>query len=157
MPRFIALRRAVRRVLDGQPSSADPNTQLDRTKGTHDDIETIEQRSTSAEYWTDKLAKPERQDTRAFADDYRLKVTRDKFQDSAIPGCRGRLYYGGRLCLIVVDGKPAHCSKCKALERPWMEDITKNTEGKRFEDVEITGIPLVKAQSECAESSQNGL
>ena len=66
-------------------------------------------------------------------------------------------YYGGRLCLIVVDGKPALWSKCKALERPWMEDITKNTEGKRFEDVEITGIPLVKARSECAESSQNGL
>jgi hypothetical protein len=43
------------------------------------------------------------------------------------------------------------------LELPWMEDITKNTEGKRFEDVEITGIPLVKARSECAESSQNGL
>ena len=66
---------------------------------------------------------------------------RDKFQDSAIPGCRGRLYFKGRLCLIVVDGKPAHWSKCKALERPWMEDITKNTEGKRFEDVEITGQP----------------
>jgi hypothetical protein len=38
-----------------------------------------------------------------------------------------------------------------------MEDITKNTEGKRFEDVEITGIPLMKAQSDCAESSQSGL
>ena len=69
VPRFIALRRAVRRVLDGQPCSTDPNTQPEATKGTHDDIETIEQRanrrSTSAEYWTDKLAKRERQDARA--------------------------------------------------------------------------------------------
>jgi hypothetical protein len=53
----------------------------------------------------------------------------------ALDHCCGRLYYGGRLCLIVVDGKPALWSKCKALERPWMEDITKNTEAKRFQDV----------------------
>lgn len=41
--------------------------------GTHDDIETIEQRTISAEYWTDKLAKRERQDTRALADKYKWK------------------------------------------------------------------------------------
>jgi hypothetical protein len=35
-----------------------------------------------------------------------------------------------------------------------MEGMTKNIEGKRFQDVKITGIPPV---SKCAESSQNGL
>ena len=34
--------------LDGQPSSTDPNTPLDATTGTHDHIETIEQRTTGA-------------------------------------------------------------------------------------------------------------
>jgi hypothetical protein len=61
--------------LDGQPSSTDLNTQPDGTKGTHDDIETIEQRTIGAraEYWTDKLTKRERQDTLALADKYRWK------------------------------------------------------------------------------------
>jgi hypothetical protein len=38
-----------------------------------------------------------------------------------------------------------------------MEDITKNTEGKRLQDVEITGVPLMKAQSECADATPQSL
>jgi len=66
-----------------------------------------------------------------FAEQYRLKATRDECNDRVIQGRRGQLYFdGGQLCLMVLDGKPAKRSKWKA---PggwlWMGDISKNAQG----------------------------
>jgi hypothetical protein len=49
---------------------------------------------------------------------------------------------------MVLDGKPAIRSKWKALGgKLWMGDISKNAEGKRVQDVKITGIPLENARA----------
>lgn len=53
-----------------------------------------------------------------------------------------RLYFDGvELCLMVLDGEPAMRSRWAALGgNLWMGDISKNTRGKRVQDVKITGI-----------------
>jgi hypothetical protein len=81
--------------------------------------------------------------TETFAEQHRLKVTRDECNDQIIQGRRGHLYFDGfELCLMVFDGKPAIRSKWKALDgRLWMGD---KTEG--VQDVKITGIPLENAR-----------
>jgi hypothetical protein len=78
-----------------------------------------------------------------FAQQHRLKVTRDECNDQAIQGRRGHLYFdGAELCLMVLDGKPAIASKWKALGgKLWLGD---KTEG--VQDVKITGIPLENAR-----------
>jgi hypothetical protein len=79
-----------------------------------------------------------------FAQQHRLKVTRDECNDQIIQGKRGHLYFdGGWLCLMVLDGKPSIPSKWKALGgKLWMGD---KTEG--VQDVKITGIPLENARA----------
>ena len=54
----------------------------------------------------------------------------------------GQLYLDGvELCLMVLDGEPAMRSRWAALGgNLWMGDISKNTRGKRVQDVKITGI-----------------
>jgi hypothetical protein len=86
--------------------------------------------------------------TEAFAQQYRLRVTRDECNDQVIQGKRGQLYFDGfELCLMVLDGKPAISSKWKALEsKLWMGDISENAQGERVQDVKITGIPLENAR-----------
>jgi hypothetical protein len=83
-----------------------------------------------------------------FAEQYRLKVTRDECNDQVIQGRRGHLYFdGAELCLMVLDGKRANRSKWKALGGTlWMGDISKNTQGVRVQDVKITSIPLESAR-----------
>jgi hypothetical protein len=83
-----------------------------------------------------------------FAEQHRLKVTRDECNDQIIQGRRGHLYFdGAELCLMVLAGKPAHRSKWKALGgKLWMGDISKNAQGARVQDVKITGIPLENAR-----------
>jgi len=98
--------------------------------------------------------------TETFAEQHRLKATRDESNDQIIQGRRGHLYFDGfELCLMVLDGKPSIPSKWKALGgQLWMGDISKNAQGVRVQDVKITGIPLENArQSRCAESSLGGL
>jgi hypothetical protein len=86
--------------------------------------------------------------TETFAEQHRLKVTRDECDDQIIQGRRGHLYFdGAELCLMVLDGKPAHRSKWKALGgKLWMGDISKNARGVRVQDVKITSIPLENAR-----------
>jgi hypothetical protein len=84
-----------------------------------------------------------------FAEQHRLKITRDECGDQIIPGRRGHLYFDdAELCLMVLDGKPAISSKWKALGgKLWMGDISKNTQGVRVQDVKIIGIPLENAKA----------
>ena len=84
-----------------------------------------------------------------FAEQYRLKVTRDEGNDQIIQGRRGHLYFDGpELCLMVLDGKPSIPSKWKALGGTlWMGDISPCTKtGKRVQDVKITSIPPENAK-----------
>jgi hypothetical protein len=96
-----------------------------------------------------------------FARQHRLKVRRDECNDQIIQGRRGHLYFdGGEFCLMVLDGKPAIRSKWEALVGSlWMGDTSKNAQGRRVQDVKITGIPLENARLESgyAESSHSGL
>jgi hypothetical protein len=75
-----------------------------------------------------------------------LKVTRDECNDQVIQGRRGQVYFDDPdLCLMVLDGEPAIRSKWKELGgNLWMGDISKNAQGKRVQDVKITGIPPEK-------------
>jgi hypothetical protein len=86
--------------------------------------------------------------TETFAEQHRLKVTRDECNDQIIPGRRGHLYFdGAELCPMVLAGKPAIRSKWKALGgKLWMGDISENAQGVRVQDVKITGIPLENAR-----------
>jgi hypothetical protein len=79
-----------------------------------------------------------------FAQQHRLRVTRDECNDRVIQGRRGHLYFdGAALCLMVLDGKPAIGSKWKALGgKLWMGDKTDGVQ-----DVKITGIPLENAKA----------
>jgi hypothetical protein len=81
--------------------------------------------------------------TEVFAEQHRLRVTRDECNDQVIQGRRGHLYFdSAELCLMVLDGKPSIPSKWKALGgKLWMGD---KTEG--VQDVKITGIPLENAR-----------
>jgi hypothetical protein len=80
----------------------------------------------------------------AFAEQHRLKVTRDECNDQIIPGRRGHLYFDGpELCLMVLYGKVSIPSKWKALGGTlWLGD---KIEG--VQDVKITGIPLENARA----------
>jgi hypothetical protein len=79
-----------------------------------------------------------------FAQQHRLKVTRDECNDQVIQGKRGHLYFDGpELCLMVLDGKPAILSKWKALGcKLGLGDKTQGVQ-----DVKITGIPLENARA----------
>jgi len=83
-----------------------------------------------------------------FAEQHRLKVSRDECNDQIIQGRRGHLYFdGAELCLMVLDGKPAIPPRWKALGgKLWLGDISKNAQGVRAQDVKITGIPLENAR-----------
>jgi hypothetical protein len=83
-----------------------------------------------------------------FAEQYRLKVTRDECNDQVIQGRRGQLYFDGeQLCLMVLDGAPAIRSKWAALGgKLWTGEISPNAKGRRVQDVKITGIPLANAR-----------
>lgn len=53
-----------------------------------------------------------------FAEQHRLKVTRDECNAPTIPGRRGHPYFdGAELCLMVLDGKPAIRSKMEGAGR----------------------------------------
>jgi hypothetical protein len=86
--------------------------------------------------------------TETFAEQHRLKVTRDECNDQIIQGVEAICTLtGAEFCLMVLDGKPAIPSKWKALGGTlWMGDISKNAQGVRVQDVKITGIPLENAR-----------
>jgi hypothetical protein len=79
-----------------------------------------------------------------FAEQHRLKVTRDECNDQIIQGRRDHLYFdGAELCLMVLDGRPALASKWKALGgNLWLGDKTDGVQ-----DVKITGIPVENAKA----------
>jgi hypothetical protein len=90
----------------------------------------------------------------AFAQKRRLRIKRDDCGEPVIPGKRGdsHLWFDDKkLCLIVVDGRPAKKSRWMALGgKLWMGDISPLPNGKRVQDVKITGIPPARAKEAIA-------
>ena len=87
--------------------------------------------------------------TERFAEQYRVKVTRDECNDPIIAGRRGHLYFAdGSLCLMVLDSAPAIKSRWESIGgKLWMGDISPHPKtGRRVQDVKITGIPLENAR-----------
>ena len=84
-----------------------------------------------------------------FAEQFRLRITRDECGDKIIPGKRGHLYFaGGELCAMVIDGAPAKRSRWEALGgRLWLGDISPDEAGRRVQDVKVENIPLKDAQA----------
>jgi hypothetical protein len=78
-----------------------------------------------------------------FAQQHKLKVTRDECNDQIIEGRRGHLYFdGAELCLMILDGPVRSSSALEAIGgKLWSGDISKIGE-KRVQDVKIIGIPL---------------
>jgi hypothetical protein len=85
--------------------------------------------------------------TECFAEQHRLKVTRDECNDQIIQGRRGHLYLdGAELCLMILDGPVRALSTLRAIGGElWTGDISKIGE-KRIQDLKITGIPLENAR-----------
>jgi hypothetical protein len=68
----------------------------------------VKQRLDGAEHWTDKLGKADQQDTRVFAERFRLKVIQGDCRDLIIEGRRFHLYFdAGELCLMALDTRIA--------------------------------------------------
>ena len=81
-----------------------------------------------------------------FAAAYRLKVSRDECGDPIIQGKRGHLYFDGdKLCAMFLDARPMSKKKLAELGgKLWMGDKSRDQQGTRRQDVEITGIPPEK-------------
>src|SRR5215471_10791790 len=93
-----------------------------------------------------------------FADQFRLRTRLDECGDRIIPGtlyqrdgakCDRHLYFdGNESCLMILDGAPVLRSKWQTLGgKLWMGDIGPDANGKRVQDVKITGIPLANAKA----------
>ena len=110
-------------------------------------IERFEEQHTDAgtEHCTDKRAKRDWQDTRAFAQRFRVKITQDERRDPIIEGRRGHLYFDeGELCLMAFDARVAGMGDTAlgALGgKLWTGDAYKDPRQRRRRDVKIQGIP----------------
>jgi hypothetical protein len=78
-----------------------------------------------------------------FAQQHRLKVTRDECNDQIIQGKRGHLYFDGfDLCLMILDGPVRERPALDAIGgKLWTGDISRVGQ-RRVQDIKITGIPL---------------
>jgi hypothetical protein len=85
--------------------------------------------------------------TEQFAEQFRLRIVRDECGDKIIQGKRGHMYCaGGEICLMVTDGAPAARRSWEALGgKLWLGDISRNSAGRRVQDVKIEGIPIENA------------
>jgi hypothetical protein len=88
-----------------------------------------------------------------FAKEHRLHVRRDACGDPVIYGsdkqaAERQLYFDdGQLCLMVLDGAVTAAGRWKELGgKLWLGDISRNSNGRRVQDVKIIGIPLAHAK-----------
>ena len=79
----------------------------------------------------------------------RLKIRHDECGDPIVLGRQGHLYVDedkGELCLMVLNGKPLKDIRLAPLEarKVWKGDISRDSKGRRCQDVEVLGIPESK-------------
>jgi hypothetical protein len=77
-----------------------------------------------------------------FAEEQRLKVSRDECGDQIIRGKRGHLYVdGGAICAMWTDAPPIHhCRLAQLGGTLWQGDISKGAKGRRVQDAWVRGI-----------------
>ncbi len=82
-----------------------------------------------------------------FAEEHRLRVTRDEGNDQIIEGRRGQIYFDDDIpCFMALDRKVATRVTWEAIGgKIWLGDISPNAAGKRVQDVKIIGIEHPKA------------
>lgn len=97
-----------------------------------------------------------------FAKQHRLKIRRVKGDgsDSGDPrisgavrardgaGCDRQLYFNdGALCLMIIDGAPIAQRSWAALGgKLWLGDISRDSSGRKVQDVRVANIPLANAE-----------
>jgi hypothetical protein len=84
-----------------------------------------------------------------FAEQFRLRITRDECGDKIISGKRGHLYFAGsKLCLMVIDGVPAIRRNWEVLGgKLWTGETSLTAKGQRVQDVKVEDIPIENAQA----------
>jgi hypothetical protein len=78
-----------------------------------------------------------------FAEQQRLKITRDECGDAIIGGRRGHLYFDGPLlCAMWIDAPPMKKNRLEELGgRLWLGDISPHPKtGRRVQDVKVIAI-----------------
>lgn len=79
-----------------------------------------------------------------FAEQFRLKITRDECNDKIIRGRRGHLYAdAGRICAMWIDAPPMNKSTIASLKAKssWQGDVSANDQGSRAQDAWAKDIP----------------
>lgn len=77
-----------------------------------------------------------------FAEQHRLRVSRDECNDQIIEGRRGQIYFDDDIpCFMALDRKVATRSTWDLLGgKLWIGDISPNSHGKRVQDVKVIGF-----------------
>jgi hypothetical protein len=77
-----------------------------------------------------------------FADEYKLKISRDDCGDAVICGKRGKLYVdAGVVCAMWTDATPMNKSRLAELDGTfWQGDIGTDAKGRRVQDAWVRGI-----------------
>lgn len=77
-----------------------------------------------------------------FAEEHKLRVSRDEYGDAVIRGKRGHLYLdGAALCAMWTDAPPMHRSRLAELGGSfWQGETGRDARGRRVQDAWVRGI-----------------
>jgi hypothetical protein len=77
-----------------------------------------------------------------FAEEHKLRISRDECGDVIVRGKRGQLYVeGGQLCAMWTDAPPMKWSRLAELGGTvWHGDIGRGAKGRRVQDAWVRGI-----------------
>jgi hypothetical protein len=77
-----------------------------------------------------------------FADEYKLKISRDDCGDAIIRGKHGHIYVdAGMVCAMWADAAPMNKSRLVKLGGTfWQGDISADAKGRRLQDAWVRGI-----------------
>ena len=77
-----------------------------------------------------------------FADEYKLKISRDDCGDAIIRGKHGHIYVdAGMVCAMWADAAPMNKSRLVKLGGTfWQGDISTDVKGRRLQDTWVRGI-----------------
>jgi plasmid stability protein len=77
-----------------------------------------------------------------FAQERRLRITRDECQDQVISGSRGHLYFdGSTLCLMALDARGAEPTWAALGGKVWTGGIWRDERNRARRDVWIRNLP----------------
>ena len=78
-----------------------------------------------------------------FAEEYKLRISRDECGDAVIRGKHGHIYVdAGVVCAMWTDATPMNKSRLVKLGATfWQGDISLDAKGRRVQDAWVQGIP----------------